>query len=79
MFLRFGRILRKPDAARLAPAAGVYLRLHHDGPAVPGRDGFGLFGGRRDLAGRNVDAGRAKAFLCLIFVDVHVLSGNGET
>ena len=51
--LRLRRRLRELDAARLAAAAGVHLRLHDHRAADLLRDRLDLLGRRRDLARRN--------------------------
>src|SRR6185503_2513188 len=74
--LRLGGSLRELDAARLAAAAGVHLRFHHDGAAILRRDLLRLFGRRRDVARRNRYAFLAEQFLCLILVNVHGFSSE---
>ena len=60
------------DAAGLAAAAGVNLRLDRPMPAAQfGRDIDGLLGTVGDTAGRHRDAKAGQQFFCLIFVYVH--------
>ena len=62
------------DAARLAAAAGMHLRLHHDGLPVAGCDRLRLVRRGGDLARRHGDAVRAEDLLRLVFVDIHAVS-----
>jgi hypothetical protein len=58
-------------AARLAAAADVDLRLHHDGLADARAICLRLVGRRRHLAGRDRHAVAAKHVLRLVLVNVH--------
>jgi hypothetical protein len=60
------------DAAGLAAAAGVDLRLDHPVVAADGLGGFGrLAGGTGDAPGRNGDAGLGEQLLGLVLVEIH--------
>ena len=59
------------DAAGLAPAAGLDLRLHHDGGADPGGRGLRLLGGVGHLARQHGYAVRGEELLRLVLVQVH--------
>jgi hypothetical protein len=63
---------RELDAAALAAAAGVDLRLDHPERAVErARRGLGLLGRVDDLAAQHLDAVFLQQRLGLVFVDVH--------
>ena len=66
-----GGILRELDATRLAPATGVYLGLHHDGPSDPARDRFRFRGRRGDVAVGNRNARGLEHGPSLVFVQIH--------
>ena len=69
-------VLRELDAAALAAAAGVDLRLDDDDAAAePARDLAGLGGGERDFAARHGHAVAREDGLGLILVDFHGCSG----
>ena len=69
---RLGRALGDLDAAALAAAAGVNLRLDDDGAAAePLGDGARVIGGERDLAARHRHAVTRKNRLALILVNLH--------
>jgi hypothetical protein len=57
--------------ASFAAAAGVHLRLDHDGAAQAPRDRFGLLGRRGHLAHGDRDPLRGEQVFRLVFVDVH--------
>ena len=62
------------DAAALAAAAGVDLRLDDDRQPEALRDGHGLVGVERDFAARDRHAVPGEDRLCLVFVDFHGMS-----
>ena len=66
-----GRGVGDLDAAGLAAAASVNLRLHHDGAAERARRSLGLLGRGRDATFGDADAGTGEQLLRLIFVELH--------
>ena len=62
------------DAAGLAAATGLDLRLDHDATAELGRDGASLLGSRGYLAGRDRHAMCGEEFLRLVFEEIHAPS-----
>ena len=75
ILLGFGEVLRDLDAAALAAAAGVDLRLDHDAIGAvgeePARDFECFIEGVRHLAARHGNTVLRKDVLCLIFVNFH--------
>ena len=66
------------DAAGLAAAARVHLRLDHPEAAAEAARGVrGLFGRRGDEAGRHRDAVTGEELLGLVFVQVHAAASGG--
>ena len=75
VLLHFIKVLRQLDAAGLAAAAGVDLRLDHPQVArdvLGGCDGF--FRSARHAPGRYGNAVVGKELLCLVFVKIHASS-----
>src|SRR5690606_1662100 len=71
LFVGLGQL----DAAGLAAATGVDLRLDHPEVARDGLGGLHRFlGGARDAPGGYGDAVVGKQLLCLVFVEIHVES-----
>jgi hypothetical protein len=64
-------ILGHLDTARLAPAAGLDLGLHHDPPGQLRGRGTCLLRGVRDLSARHRDAVLREELLRLMFEQVH--------
>ena len=69
--LRVVEAARHLDAAALAAAAGVDLRLHHDGRSETARDGGGVGGREHDFPSRHGHAVFRKDGLGLVLVDFH--------
>src|SRR6185312_26868 len=67
-------VLRQLHAARLAAAAGVYLRLDHHRAAVLLRDLLDFVGRGRDFARRNRCSFLPQQLLRLVLVNVHAFS-----
>src|SRR5581483_9217651 len=68
---RLGRVLHQLDAARLAAAARVDLRLHHAREAEPLGGRHGLLDREAGLAVGHGHAVAAEPLLGLVLVDVH--------